>query len=676
MSSVNRVIGAGFLSMILLLFWANSANAAGQQPADLTDLSLEELMHIEITSVSKKPERLADAAAAIFVITQEDIRRSGVMSIPEALRMVPGLQVARIDANKWAISSRGFNSRFANKLLVLMDGRTVYDPVFSGVFWDVQDTMLEDIDRIEVIRGPGATLWGANAVNGVINIITKSSKDTQGVLLSGGAGTEERGFGNARFGGKIREKGSYRVYAKYFDRDESVNAQGDATADDWRMSRAGFRTDWNLSHSDDFTFQGDIYDGETGQQAEFPTFSPPYTETAKGDTQLSGGNLLTRWQHTFSETSDMSLQFYYDRTEREQLVGSQDRDTLDIDLQHRFAWGSFQEIIWGLGYRYTHDDISVRFPPIDMDPDSQENNLFSAFIQDEITVLENRLRLILGSKFEHNDYTGFEIQPSGRIVWTPHEDHTLWTAVSRAVRTPSRQENDVEFIQSVIPPGVPENPGPLPAAVAIFGNDDLESEELVALELGYRVQASNRLSFDFTAFYNIYNNLFTTVPDTPFMRMSSPPPYVVIPLSFANKMDGETYGMEVAAKWRPLDWWQLHLSYTFLKMDLDVEDGAIDPEDEGDNPEQQASVRSSMDLPWDLELDLWLRYVDSLSEPRVPSYTTLDVRLGWQPLGNLEISIVGQNLLGSPHAEFIDEQLLSEPTEIERSVYGKITWRF
>lgn len=627
--------------------------------ADLTELSLEDLMNIEVTSAGKKLQKLSDAAAAIFVITGEDIRRSGVSSIPVALRMVPGLQVARIDANKWAITCRGFNGRFANKLLVMMDGRTVYDPVFSGVFWDVQDTLLEDIDRIEVIRGPGATLWGANAVNGVINIITKHTKDTQGGLIAGGVGTEERGFSSVRYGEKSGEKGTYRIYAKYFDREEAADAEGHAASDDWRMFRAGFRMDWEPSDRNMFTFQGDIYDGEAGQKSDIPSFtSPTFTEPIEDDFPVFGGNLLSRWQHIFSGTSDMTLQLYYDRTERDEIFGNADRDTLDIDFQHRFSWGNRQEVIWGLGYRLTSDEISTGNSFVVFDPVSRTDHLFSGFIQDDITLIKDRLRLTLGSKFEHNDYTGFEIEPNARILWTPHESHSIWSAASRAVRTPSRYETDVQAIL---------------IDHTVFGNSDLKSEDIFALELGYRVQPTDSLSFDIAGFYNHYENLRTT--ELKSRPLNSIP--LNIECQFDNKMEGDVYGLELAADWKMLAWWQLNLAYTFLKMDLKPDkDSQADGYEEDNSPDHQVSLRSSMDLTNDLELDFWLRFVDNIQKGNVDTYTTLDVRLGWQPSSNLEISLVGQNLIDRHHLEFNEQEFVSESTEVERSVYGKITFKF
>jgi iron complex outermembrane receptor protein len=663
---------------ILLLLFMATLSWAKENPSDLTELPLEDLMNIEITSVSKKQQKLSDAAAAIFVITQEDIRRSGATSIPEALRMAPGVEVAHIDANKWAITVRGFNSRFANKLLILIDGRTVYSPLFSGVFWDVQDTLLEDIDRIEVIRGPGATLWGANAVNGVINIITKHAKDTQGGLVSAGTGAEEKGFGEIRYGGKFGNDTQYRFFGKYFNRDSAADTSEHKANDGWDMLRGGFRLDSKLSALDSITLQGDIYRGQSGETLAVASVRAPFIQTFDDDIHTQGGNILGRWIHTFSKSSEMVFQMYYDRTERQESINGEKRNTLDIDLQHRFALGERQEVVWGLGYRFTRDNIKNSFP-VSFNPDQRTNHLFSGFVQDDIVLFKDRLRLTLGSKFEDNDFTGFEIQPNVRMLWTPGSRHSLWGAVSRAVHTPARADVDLRVNASVIPPLVPPNPGPLPAYVTLFGNPDLKSEELVAYELGYRFQATSRLSFDIASFYNVYDHLRSAEPGTPSVEASPPPPHLLFPLMVSNQVKGKTYGVEVAADWRLLEWWRIQASYSYLQIRLNGSE-SLDPTakvDQGRSPHHQFHLRSSMDLRRDLECNLNFRFVDKLPDFNVKSYASLDARLAWRPHPNLELAIVGQNLLSNHHAEFKGEAIISSlPTEVERSVYGKITWRF
>jgi len=670
------------VALVLLMVGAVCSAVASDTepplPDDLTQLSLEDLMDIEITSVAKKAQKLSEAAAAVFVVTQEDIRRTGATSIPEALRMVPGLQVARIDANKWAITARGYNGRFSNKLLVLMDGRSVYTPLFSGVYWDMKDTLIEDIDRIEVIRGPGAALWGANAVNGVINIITKSANDTQGGLVVAGAGSEERGLGAFRYGGKLGRDAYGRIYAKYFNRDDAVFTSGKDASDEWDVSRAGFRMDWQGSGPDALTLQGDLYDGETGETIITKSLDPSEPPTFDEDNDISGANLLGRWKHTISDTSETALQVYYDRTERKSVILDQVHDTLDMDFQHQFTLGRRHEIMWGLGYRFISDDITNTFYG-SWDPDSRDDDLFSGFVQDDITLIRDRLQLTLGSKFEHNDYTGSEIQPNGRLMWTPHEGHSIWGAISRAVRTPSRTEHDGRINMMVLPPGssLPLFPGHV--VVGVVGDGDYDSEELLAYELGYRVQPTDQLSVDIATFYNDYSHLRTLEPGGPFLEISPSPAHLVFLSSADNEMEGETYGIEVAADWRASDWWRIQASYTYLQIQLELDRDSgdtISESAEGESPHHQLSLRSSMDIVRDLALDLWVRYVDDLPSQDVDSYFTLDVRLGWKLYGNVELSVVGQNLLDDQHPEYKPEIIDTIPTEVERGVYGKVTWQF
>lgn len=682
--SLRPILGA-FICLSLVLQTITPCRAENSSEEEtiryLKKLSLADLLEIEVTSVSKKSEKLSDAAAAIFVITDEDIRRSGATSIPEVLRMVPGLEVARIDANKWAITSRGFNSRFANMLLVLIDGRSVYTPLYSGVFWDLQDTLLEDVDRIEIIRGPGAALWGANAVNGVINIITKRAKDTQGGLVSAGAGTEERGFGGIRLGGKLSEDAYYRVYTKYFNRDSAVDSSGEDTADDWDMLRGGFRIDWQASDHDSLTLQGDIYNGDMGQTITVVSLTAPYTRTFDETSQKSGGNTLLRWKHVFSESSELALQMYYDRTRFRETIGQEDRDTFDLDLQHQFPSGKWQEFIWGLGYRLTRDDITATFFA-SSDQNRRDVQIFSAFVQDAVSLSRDRLHFMLGSKFEYNDYTGFEIQPSARVLWTFHKRHSVWTSVSRAIRTPSRSEYDGRLNARVIPPGVSDNPSPLPALVSLIGNRDIDSEELLAYELGYRLQAAENLSIDITTFYNDYDQLSAAESGSPFLEISPAPPHFVVPIFAANNSYAETYGVEIAADYWASDWWYLQTAYTYLKVQIyNSEDRGVSIDSliksvRKNNPNHQFSLRSLMDLPGNLEFDTWLRYVDKLLNPNIGSYVTLDARLGWRLRDNFEVSIVGQNLLDNHHPEFVPELIDTSFTEVERSFYGKITWYF
>ena len=637
---------------------------AQNKPGDLTEIPVEDLGKIHVTLGSKKEETLLDTPAAISVLTQDDIHRSGATSIPEALRLVPGMDVAQVDSHTWAISARGFNDVFADKLLVMQDGRSVYTPLFSGVFWDVQDTLMENIDRIEVIRGPGASLWGANAVDGVINIVSKSAQDTQGWLVTGGGGTEERGFGSAQYGGKLADDVYYRVYGKYFDRSSFDTPSGGDAQDAWEMGQGGFRVDWDAASENLLTLQGDIYGGREDQT--YDTFNPanPLDPSllVQDVVHVSGGNILGRWSHAFSDTSDLKLQMYYDRTFRENTIFTEGRNTYDIDLQHHFALGQRNDFVWGLGYRLSADKID-NTPTLSFIPDSLNTQLYGAFAQDEVTLIERQLRLTLGARLEHNDFTGFEFQPNGRLLWTPHERHTIWASVSRAVRTPSDAEEDIK-LNEVTPGGV----------TMFNGNPNFVSENVMAYELGYRTQPMTNLSFDLAAFYNVYDHLRSLEPIAP-----PPPPPAVTSLQVANKLDGETYGFEAAATWQVTEWWRLQPAYTLLKMHLHLDPDSLDPisvTDSGQSPQQQFSLRSSMDLTRNATLDCTLRYVDELPAFNIPSYVTMDVRLGWHVNKNLEVALVGQNLLSARHAEFAPTFIATQVTEVPRSGYAQLTWRF
>jgi iron complex outermembrane receptor protein len=609
-------------------------------PGALKKLSLEELMDIEVTSVSRRPEKLSDTASAIQVITQEDIRRSGATSLPEALRLASNLAVAQRDSRQWAISARGFNSTASNKLLVMIDGRAVYTPLFAGVFWDVQDTLLEDIDRIEVISGPGATAWGSNAVNGIINVITKKAQDTQGTLLLAGGGSEVHGFGGIRYGGTSGSNLRYRAYGKYVDRGSTVLPNGSDAVDDWHTGQGGFRMDWDASAGDLFTVQGDLYNGQIAQ----PTAD---------DVDVRGGNLIGRWSRTISDDSHLQLQLYYDRTHRD-IPGSfrEDLDTYDVDLQHRFPWGARHDVVWGLGYRLINDRIgnssALAFFPAEV-----TQTWVSAFGQDEIALVENRLHLTLGTKIEHNGYSGVEVQPSVRLAWRFSDRHTLWSAVSRAVRTPSRI--DREFFAPGSPPFL------------LAGGPDFESEELIAYELGYRAQPLARLAVAVATYYHDYDDLRS------LEQVSPPAPFPVV---IGNGLEGRSYGAELTADYRATDNWRLRAGYTELRIDIDPKPGSTDTTQgsgESHDPKHQFSLRSSLDLPGKWTFDVGFRAVSDIENQQVPGYSEVDARVGWEPARDLELSLVGQNLLHDRHPEFGTS---TARREIERGVYGKIAWRY
>ncbi|HEY1786594.1 MAG TPA: TonB-dependent receptor [Verrucomicrobiae bacterium] len=659
--------------------FAQDLMATNSQLSALADLDITNLINIKISIVSPNaPETIPQTPAAVSVVSAKDIERSGAQNYPEALRLVPGMDVAQLDSSQWAVSSRGFNDVFANKLLAMQDGRSIYTPLFSGVFWDVQGTLLEDIDRIEVVRGPGATIWGANAMNGVINIITKNAADSQGLLVEGGGGAEERGFAGARYGGAINSNAFYRVYATYENHDSTVLSDGSDASNSWQLARTGFRTDWDPTEQNSFTFQGDGYAGWVNQVFdEFnPVAAPTLTTTNAEQMQVSGANLLGRWTHTFSDTSNFKLQMYYDYTARyaDSLFDEQ-RHTFDLDFKHEFALGTRDNVVWGLGYRITADHEGDN-DTISFYSDSQAINLYSAFVQDELIINPDHLSLTLGSKFEENDYTGFDIQPGARLLWTPTAHQTFWASVSRAVRTPSRAEESVILNQAI--PTFLGPPFPPFVQGTILGTNTFKNENMIAYEVGYRAEPVKNLSIDADAYWNHYDDLRSQVPTI------NPTIYYL-----ANNIHGNAYGCEISATWRVLDWWRLQPSYSCLKTVLHVNtvDGYADSYsvglDEGASPENQFMIRSSMDLPHNITFDTGLRFVDKLEFPQagaptitVPDYFELDARLAWRINKNWEVAVIGQNMLHDRHTEFEPTYVHTQATEIPRSIFAQVTWRF
>jgi iron complex outermembrane receptor protein len=615
-----------------------------RSPSELKKLRLEDLVDVQITSAARRPELLSHASSAIDVITNDDIRRSGVTNIPDALRLATAMQVAQIDGHTWAITTRGFNISSANKMQVLMDGRTLYTPLFSGVFWDKQLTFLPDIDQIEIIRGPGATLWGSNAVNGVINLRTKSAEETQGTLVYGGAGNEETGFGGVRYGGSIGKDTFYRVYVMRQSRDSLTLEGGGDAQDDTDITQGGFRLDSKVTADDTVTFQGDGYSGSFGQ-------------LNAADVEVDGGNIIGRWTRTLSTDSSLTVQAYFDRTHRLiPTVFEEHRNTFDIELQHQFRYGQ-HDIVYGADYRISSDEIGNLGPTLAFLPNERTVDLISAYVQDEWHIVPEKFSLTAGSKFEYNSFSGFEVQPTVRFTWLPGKSQTVWGAVSRAVRTPTRIDQDF-----VVPN--PSTPGLPPFLLA---NPDFESEELIAYELGYRVKPANNLSFDLAVYYNDYDNIRSVEPQSPSG----------FPVMLENNLTARSYGGSLAMQWRATDWWRLDGSVSFLQLDFHRKAGSADPNpgsSEGNDPACTFLVHSAIDLPHNVEFDSYLRYVGDLPSPATPSYLELDLRLGWSPIKNFEVAIVGRNLLADHHPEFRGTTM---PTrEVGRSVYGTFRWSF
>ncbi len=644
-------------------------------PEALKKLSLEELSQIEVTTPSKEPVKAFKTPAAIYVITGEDIRRSGATCIPEALRMAPGVEVARIDANIWSIGIRGFGTNLTRSVLVLIDGRTVYTPLFDGTYWDVQDTLMEDIDRIEVIRGPGGTIWGPNAVNGVINVITKSAKDTQGALVSAGRGNVEQGFLDARYGGSIGTDFNYRVYGKGFTRGPEYHQDGQ-NYDDWRAAQGGFRIDWKESSRDTFTLQGDVYDEDAGESVSATSYTPPYSQVVDSNALLSGANVLARWERVVNDGDDVHLEAYWDRTDRRTANFAEIRNTFDIDFLQRVRLPFRQQLSWGLGARVDPVDDTEVVSGLQFLPLKRTDYLFTAFVQDEIGLVDGRLSLIVGSKLLRTNFTGMAPEPSVRLLWTPSEKQTIWAAFTHALRTPSDSEEDFSLLgyQYTLANGMPYfarfNPNP-----------NFAPEQLNGSELGYRRLLGRTFYVDVAAFYNHYHDLFSEdVTGPPSVEDNPAPPYLLLPAQFQNGLDAYTKGVEIAPEWRPANAWRLRGSYSYLLMDVyNVPHTTVyaalptGPIIAGSSPQHQVSIQSAFDLSKSLQLDLDYRYISALPGLAVPSYSTGDARLGWRLSRQLELSLVGQNLFQPWHLEY-GESEPGPPVGIRRSFYARLTW--
>jgi iron complex outermembrane receptor protein len=638
----------------------------------LKQLTLEQLGNIKVTTAQRAPEQVRKTSAAIFVITQEDIERSGATSIPEALRLVPGVEVARIDSNKWSIGIRGFGSRLSRDVLVLIDGRTVYTTLLAGTYWEVQNVLLQDVERIEVIRGPGATIWGPNALNGVINIITKSTKDTHGTLMTAGGGNVDQGFLNTRYGGGNGRTFDYRVYGLGFVRGPEYHSDGN-NYDSWRALQGGGRMDFSTNERDSFTLQGDIYDEGAGETVTAVTYARPYQQIVQGTELLSGGNILGRWEHTQGEGKDFQLQFYYDRTSRHEPNFADYRNTFDFDFLDRFRLPARQQITWGFGARASTGRNPTIVSGLYFIPGTRTDTLYTGFFQDEVGLVQDRLSLQFGTKLLKTNYTGFQLQPTARLLWTPTEKQTFWAAFTHALRTPSDAERAfylTGFTGSFV--------GGLPFFARFNANPNFESEQMNGYEWGYRNLVRKSLYFDFAAFFNHYNDLFSEdITGAPFVETNPAPTHVLLPADFGNGLLGTTRGIEVAPEWRPSRFWRLAASYSFLQMEIQKRPGSLDvgsaPGIVGASPRHQVTAQSDFNLTKAVSLDLTYRFVSKLPAQKINAYSTGDVQFAWKPKPYIRFSIVGQNLLQPYHYEFASDP--GPNVAIKRSVYGQITWQ-
>ncbi len=655
---------------------AGPALAQEEQVDDFTSMSLEDLMSVEVSIASKRSELASEAAAAVFVLTREDIARSGAVTIADALRLVPGVNVAQINANSWAVTVRGFNSRFANKLLVMIDGRTVFTPLFSGVFWDQQNIVMEDIERIEVVRGPGGTLWGANAVNGVINIITRSAKDTKGGLVKASGGDEFQAQAVVRYGGDMGENGAYRIYGKFEQFDEGVTALGAKANDDWRNFRGGFRTDHDLNAKDTLTVSGEVSVIDSGETLDVPLLTTPFLQRTDAEINRVGAHMLARWTRAIGEESELSVQAYADYSDIEIPQGEEQRLTLDLAVQHSFPIGDSQDLLWGFGFRNVSDDITNSVNVSFADPD-KSIQIYNGFVQDTIK-MSDKLDIVVGAKFEHNDYTGFEIQPSARFLLRADEDVTLWGAVSRAVRTPSRAEDGIRAVAAVVPPGFPGNPAPFPMALQFTGDSNINSESLIAYELGARFRLGDTVSFDVTGFFNKYDELRGSRIGTPGVVLA-PTPHVVLPLTVAELVQADTHGVEAVLDWQVQPNWRLQATYSYLSIDgkVPVSPTIRATAPGGSDPTHSATLRSLYDIGKRVRFDTAVRFVDDLEGAGIDSYVAVDARVSWRATDRLEFAVTGRNLTNDDHFEFgVDPSFATVPTAAETSVFASISAKF
>ncbi|HVV46249.1 MAG TPA: TonB-dependent receptor plug domain-containing protein [Bryobacteraceae bacterium] len=654
-----------FLAAIALSAAAQEAPETGQL-ASLKEMTLEQLSQIEITSVNKEPTPAFRTPAAISVLTSDQIHQSGVRTIPDLLRLIPGVNVSQIDSSQWAIGIRGFQGKLSKSVLVLIDGRSVYTPLFAGVYWDMQDVMIEDIDRIEVIRGPGGTIWGSNAVDGVINIITKNARDTHGTLVTAGTGSMDQGELAWRYGGG-GDKLSYRIYGKGFSRAPDQHPDG-RNFDDWRRGQTGFRLDSKLSGTDQLTLSGDVYGGEAGQALQVSTYTPPSIPTHYADRTFNGQNVMAAWQRTLASGGDIQLRAYFDRTERHELNYREIRNTFDIDFIHHLPLPR-NDVTWGLGARISPSHFFQTVPTVDFTPHHQTYNIFSAFAQDEIALRPDRLSFTIGSKFEHTTFSGFNAQPSARLAWTPTGRDTVWAAVTRAIRTASRIEDGFSYSFLAVPA--------LPLYLRLVGDGGFTQENMTGYEAGIRHSFTDHGSLDLSLFHDRYHDLLSVEAGPVFAETSPTPAHLVLPILFRNGIAANTTGGEISALWDLKPWWRAQASYALALVDARHEPGSIDASTigqlEGDTPAHSVVARSTFQIPHNFDIGLTYRFVSAIPDQKVVSYSTGDISAGWRPHESVEFRLVGSNLFSPAHPEYGGDP--GPLVGIVRSIYFGITVR-
>ena len=663
----------GHLAIALILVSAGVRPLPAQEANyDLAALSLEELMEIEVTLASRRPQKVSESAAAIAVVTRDELQRAGVRTLPDALRLVPGMQVGQIDANKWMVTARGFAGLFSNKLLVLMDGRSVYTPLFSGVFWESQDVLIEDLDRIEVLRGPGGTLWGANAVNGIINIVTRDAVESRGTYVEAGGG-RERGYAVARHGFAIG-RGHARVFVKGFRRGRSAAVTAAPARDDWDMIRGGFRADFELDARDRITLLGSVQRSTLGQSLTYVAHEPPpLAQLYYFDTPTAGGDILVRGRRRWRAETETEVQLYYDVYDREEAILQGRIHNADLDVKQQLRWGRHR-LVLGSGYRRTWDDIDSTFTAWVTSP-SRTTHLFSGFAHDDIDLVAERLRVSIGAKVEHNSFTGFEVQPNARLWYSPNPQHDLWLAVSRPLRTPARGDHDLQAILTSF------ETDSLPVLVQVDNNRRFRAEKMVAVDGGYRFAVGPAWFADVSAFYNRYDDLLTQEPGLWYAAGEESARYFILPLRLANLARARAVGAEVAVDWTGLSWSQVRAVYSYLNLDVELDAGSLDTvtgSHETSSPHHQLALRSLSDVgPWSVAVTgRWVSALEDLGDGTgIDAYGTIDARLARSFGHGFEISLAGRNLLEAEHREAYSATVGSAPTAVQREAYLAVTWR-
>lgn len=662
-----------FLSFLFFFLFIHQVSYA----EDLMDLTLHELMKLEVTTASKQKQSIQNVPSAIYVVTRDMIRNSGALSVPDALRLVPGVEVAQTNSSQFAITIRGFNGRFANKLLVMIDGRRVYTELYSGTFWESLNVMMDDIERIEVIRGPGGSLWGANAINGIINIITKSSKDTEGGYVFAGAGNLDLGFAGARYGNHIGDNTTFRVYSQFHNKNNNY-MRGAVANDDWYRGLFGFRIDSDLSESDTLFVSSNVNYTKLDETVTFTQFAAPFTSTTTHNIPQTSIDITSSWDHEFSAGTEFKLQGDFMHFEVDEISAIDlTTNTFDINAQQSSVLPLRQNLMLGAGYRLYSDSI-VNSDNVLFTPSDSTKHLFSFFIRDEIRIIEDKLTLALGSKFEHNQYTGFEVQPNASLLYKLKPNLSFWVSGTRAVKTPSRLLTDLRF-NTIFPAGtfIPGNT--MNEVVSVFGSNALSSEEHYSAEFGMRTSIADRVNIDLAAFYNIIDNATTWESGTPYVETAFGSTHIVLPQTFDDRLEGRSFGFEISSRFKLTEAWHIEANYSYINVDLNVEAGSTDATAataNDDSPAHRFNVWSNVSFSDKFDLNLGLRFVDDAPNINIGRYFVADLRFAWHALETLDVELIAKNLLDWHHYEYPAQNIDYQQTEIPTSLTGKVTWRF